>query len=241
MQDQKYTLTRHGQTIDLAGTEIYRQMDGITEVAVHHTTDFGNVLFIDGDAQISQRDFIVYHQAMLAFVKPGARILVIGDGDGGFCQQPNYQITQVEMSPVVREAGTVAFGVEWPTPVTPADDMGHVLYSMTLCQYLDLTSVRPDGVYDAIFLAITDDFNADPENMRDVLKLWNTKLVPGGVMVSQIGCLLDPNYPDYDANHAALEHELFETSDLERIVESTPYIPVFHSQHMFRALFKSKD
>lgn len=240
MNPTKYTLTRHGQTIDLAGKEIFKQMDGPYEVAVHEHPELGNILFIDGEAQISSRDFVLYHQSMLAFVKPGARILVIGDGDGGFCSQPLYQITQVEMSSVVRAAGTLAFGSKWPTPVTPADDMGHVLYSMTLREYLELTKVRPDGVYDAIFLAITDDFNANPENFNDVLDLWDNKLVPGGVMVSQVGCLLDPEYGRYNENHLTMEIGLTPRG-LGNVEESTPYIPVFHSRHMFRALYKKGE
>lgn len=230
----KYTLSRNGETIDLAGLPVFRAMDGIHEVAVHVHPDFGSILFIDGDAQISQRDFVLYHQAMLAFVKPGKRILVIGDGDGGFCQQTHYQITQVEMSEVVRHAGTVAFGSRWPSPANE----DHTLYSMTLAQYLEMTAVRPDGQYDAIFLAITDDFNADPSNMDDVLALWDSKLKPGGVMVSQVGCLLDPEYDKYDSNHVTFEAVIAEKGELDRVVESTPFIPVFHSQHMFRALYK---
>lgn len=234
MNQQPYTLQRNGETVNLAGRELFKKMDGIFEVAVHEHPDFGNILFIDGEAQISSRDFVLYHQAMLAFVKRGARILIIGDGDGGFCGMTDYQITQVEMSAVVREAGTLAFGAQWPLP----DNDRHSLYSMTLAEYLAMTSVRSDGDYDAIFLAITDDFNANPDNFRDVLTLWKDKLRPGGVMVSQVGCLEDPNIEQYEANHRLLEEDLETNHGLAYVEVSTPYIPVFHSVHLFTAMFK---
>lgn len=237
MTQKKYTLQRYGTTVDLSGEQLFLKHDGEVEVAVHHHPDHGNILFIDGEAQISCRDFKMYHDAMLSFVKPGARILVIGDGDGGFCSKPAYDITQVEMSEVVREAAVAAYGVTWPTPETEY----HRLYSMTLSEYLTLTEQRPDGDYDAIFLAITDDFNADRSNFFDVMALWNKKLRPGGVMVSQVGCVNDPEFASYDQNHDELEQALYAThAGLVDIIESQPYIHVFHSQHVFRALYKEK-
>lgn len=223
-----YHLERHGSLMDMSGRQIFRAVDPDfgCEVAVHQVPGHGNILFIDGEVQISQRDFEVYHQAMLAFVPKGQHILVIGDGDGGFTNRPDYRITQVEMSTTVRDAASYAFGVCWDSRP------GYDLHSCTLNEYLQ----QSDGRFDAVFLAITDEFNNDPENFKDVISVWD-RIRSGGVLVAQVGCLKDPNFNSYLANYARFEHEL--AQGISNVQQSRPFIPCFHSEHVFYAYTKA--
>jgi spermidine synthase len=222
-------LLRNGQLIDMSGDVLFEKTDPYfgCNVEVHRVPNYGNVLFIDGEVQISERDFELYHQAMLAFVPFGSDLLVVGDGDGGFTNRPNWNITQVEMSSVVRQAAEVAFDIDW----TETDK--YKLHSQTLMQYL-LDS--PENTFDAAFLAITDDFNADKNNFDDVLSVWN-RLRPGGVLVAQVGCVKDPNFEKYLNNYSLFESSLNQ-QELSRVSISEPYISCFHSGHRFHAYFK---
>jgi len=220
-----YHLERNGQRIDLSGSVYFDEQSKFGRIEVHTTWNYGYVMFIDGEAQISSRDYKLYHESMLAFVRPSSSILVIGDGDGGFTGRADYRITHVEHDPVIRAAAEQYFDAEW------RDDR---LYDCSLNDYL--RKHDKGSQYDAIFLAITDEFNADGANFADVKALWDSKLRPGGVMVSQVGCLLDPNYPFYEANHNRFVLGLGDS--MSHTSHSTPYIPVFHSQHHFLAVHK---
>jgi hypothetical protein len=164
---------------------------------------------------------------MLSFVPFGTDILVVGDGDGGFTNRPDWNITQVEMSSVVRHAAEVAFDIDWK------DTDKYTLHSQTLNQYL---LDNPENTFDAAFLAITDDFNADKNNFDDVLSVWN-RLRPGGVLVAQVGCVRDPNFEEYLNNYSLFENSLNQ-QELSRVSISEPYIACFHSGHRFHAYFK---
>jgi spermidine synthase len=224
----KYHLERNSELIDMSGSELFLAHDQGHEITVHYKEGYGNVLFIDGEVQISSRDYEVYHQAMLAMVPLSycqfPAILVVGDGDGGFTNRSEFDITQVEMSDVVRHAATLAFGVSW-TPTSR-----YRLFSGTLRQYLDST---PTSKYDAVFLAITDEFNSNPENFRDVREACEL-IRPGGVLVAQVGCQRDPNFNDYLKNYVNLAESL----GLTPCGDSLPWIPCFHSAHLFRAFTK---
>ena len=222
-------LLRNGQLIDMSGTLLFAEEDPDfgCSVEVHRVPNYGNVLFIDGEVQISERDFELYHQAMLAFVPFGADLLVVGDGDGGFTNRPNWNITQVEMSCVVRAAAEEAFGVSWSATDT------YTLHHQTLSQYLEDNSQE---TFDAAFLAITDDFNANKGNFNDVMKVWD-RLRPGGVLVAQVGCVEDPNFEEYLNNYSLFESSLNQR-ELSRVAISAPYIACFHSGHRFHAYFK---
>ena len=222
-------LLRNGQLIDMSGTLLFAEEDPDfgSLVEVHHTPAYGNVLFIDGEVQISERDFELYHQAMLAFVPPGANILVVGDGDGGFTHRPAWNITQVEMSCVVRAAAEEAFGVSW------GETDAYTLHRKTLKQFLH---ENRNAKFDAAFLAITDDFNANAENFADVTGVWD-RLRSGGVLVAQVGCISDPNFETYLRNYELLEVSLAERG-FDVVLKSQPYIPCFHSEHRFHAYYK---
>lgn len=255
---KKYTLCRRGEVINLSGRPLFKKVDDKfgCEVAVHHHPQFGYILFIDGEAQISSRDYYAYHEAMKSLI-PGymdpdcddyqrPRILVIGDGDGGFANEPALNVDQVEMSSVVRAAATAAFDVEWPEPYkggnAPTWRQGqaqHRLFDMTLHDFLSCGASYPRGGYDAVILAITDDFNKNLDNFGDVLKLWHDYVRPGGALIAQVGCLDDPDFPYYHGNYMALKRSIL--NELSHSVESSPYIPVFHSQHLFIAHYKKEE
>jgi spermidine synthase len=141
---------------------------------------FGNMMFIDGEIQISEADYEAYHDGMwYAANAPESRVLVVGDGDGGFTRYCPTPIEIVERDPDVCLAGARYFGAEW----------GNV----TLHQK-SLDEFEPSERYDVIMLAIDDGFNTAPELERELDRVagW---LKPGGRIVAQVGTQLDPKQP----------------------------------------------
>jgi len=83
-------------------------------VEVFKTKEFGNVLSIDNDINVTQLDEKNYHEMIvhvpMAYKPNAKRVLVIGGGDGGtareFLRYPNLDVTMVEIDKVVIEAAT---------------------------------------------------------------------------------------------------------------------------------------
>ncbi len=231
-----FSLSRHGKLIPVGGTPVFNATSVFgQEVAVHVHEKFGHCLYIDGEIQISELDFEAYHSAMLEFVPAGKHILVIGDGDGGFTNRPDWLITQVEPDEVVMQAAEQFFHANWSS----RDQFS--LRHCTLQQYVeDMRRHRFDDDWwparkiDALFLAITDEFNSDASNFSDVVWLWDHALSAGGKLVAQVGCVDDPNYAMYLNNYTALSTCLgvHSQDDTKRRIEC------FHSDHHFRCLTK---
>lgn len=146
---------------------------------------FGNMMFIDGEIQISEADFDSYHAAMLsagdAFFRQYrmSRVLVIGDGDGGFTRMANSSVDIVERDRDIILAGEKYFGAEWRNVR---------LHEQPLDEFM------PCEQYDVVLLAIDDGFNcaAALESRLDRVAPW---VKPRGKLVAQVGTDLDPKHP----------------------------------------------
>lgn len=149
---------------------------------------FGNMMFIDGEIQISEADYHDYHAAMWKAARHfinvhdlAPRALVIGDGDGGFTRLRTgaRSIDVIERDSAVVEAGTKYFGADW---------------SRVNLLHTTLEEFAPAHEYDVALLAIDDAFNcADAlEDQLDRVAAW---LRPGGKLVAQAATDLDPKHP----------------------------------------------
>ena len=227
---EKFTLSRNNQTVNLAGTELYAAKSALfgCDIDIHATDKYGNIMFLDGEAQISSVDYELYHKTMMDFIPEDSKhLLVVGDGDGGFTSYgKQIDITQIEPCADTRKAAEIAYDVDWTNVA---------LIEATLATYLK--EVKDDKTYDAIFLAITDEFNQEEQNFEDVLQLWTSKLKKGGVLVCQVGCEQDPNMPIYLHHYESLLAKLQQTSTVE-VLTKNPYIEVYHSTHLFMAFYK---
>lgn len=156
---------------------------------------FGNMMFIDGEIQISESDFETYHTAMwkaahrfIGVPDLAPRALVIGDGDGGFTRIRTgaRSIDIIERDGDVIEAGARYFGADW---------------SAVNLHKTGLEDFEPQHEYDVVLLAIDDGFNCSAalESQLDRITSW---LRPGGKIVAQAGTDLDPKHPKILARYA---------------------------------------
>lgn len=140
--------------------------------------EFGNMMFIDGEVQICEKDMDAYHKTMFGAVKISPklneRVLIVGDGDGGFTKFGDYSnIDLVERDPEIMKAGTKYFGAQW-------DKVNWQIVNLQ-----DYIPEQDGQIYDAIILAVDDEFNLLPdfeEHLNRVLG-W---LKPGGRIVAQV-------------------------------------------------------
>jgi len=166
----------------------HRKTTPFCDLMVARNPLFGNMMFIDGEIQISEADFVDYHTAMwkaahrfISVPDLAPRALVIGDGDGGFtCIRTGARsIDVVERDHAVIAAGEKYFGADW----------GRVnLHTVSLDKF------EPAHEYDIVMLAIDDGFNGAAEFEADLDRIsgW---LKPGGKLVAQAGSDLDPKHP----------------------------------------------
>ncbi len=148
---------------------------------------FGNMMFIDGEIQISEADYTGYHTAMwkaahrfISVPDLAPRALVIGDGDGGFTRIRTgaRSIDVIERDRDVIHAGAKYFGADW---------------SRVTLHETSLEAFEPPYRYDVVILAVDDGFNCSPDfaGHIDRVASW---LAPGGKLVAQAGSDLDPKH-----------------------------------------------
>lgn len=157
---------------------------------------FGNMMFINGEIQISEADYESYHTAMwkaahrfIAVSDLAPRALVIGDGDGGFTRMRTgaRHIDVVERDSDVIAAGEKYFGADW----------GRVSLHVK-----SLEEFEPAQEYDVVMLAIDDGFNraAEFESDLDRIASW---IGTGGKLVAQAASDLDPKHPGILARYVS--------------------------------------
>lgn len=91
------------------------------ELKIGFNPELGNIMFLNGEIQISESDYIHYHSFIMGALDlleldwdTKLNILIIGDGDGGFTKFGHVvDIDIVERDKDVTEAGTKYFGAEW--------------------------------------------------------------------------------------------------------------------------------
>lgn len=182
-----------GQGFSLRVEQIlYHSRSEFQDVLVFKSTDFGNVLVLDGIIQCTERDEFAY-QEMIAHVplfahKNPKNVLVIGGGDGGVIREV-VKHTCVEKVTLVEIDKTV---IDLSQRYLPdmAGALNNQRVSINLCdgfQFLrDVASAPSTEKYDVI---ITD--SSDPEGpaeaffQRDYFKLLKAALNPEGIVIAQ--------------------------------------------------------
>jgi spermidine synthase len=165
-----------------------RKQTPFCDLRIVYNPLFGNMMFIDGEIQISEADFTDYHTAMwkaarhfISVPDLCPQVLIIGDGDGGFTRiRTGARIIDViERDHDIIEAGAKYFGADW---------------SKVNLHEKGLEEFEPQHEYDVVLLAIDDVFNGSPdlECQLDRIAAW---LRPGGKLVAQAATDLDPKHP----------------------------------------------
>ena len=144
-----------------------------------------------------------------------SKVLVIGDGDGGFTHYPWCKEADfVERDVNIMKVGENYFGANW-------NNVGRMFITSG-------EDFVPDTNYDVIFLAITDSFNRT--KLVEQLQHFKSWLNPDGCLVGQVGCLLDNTYETTFSNYKELGSDLFDCFDFY-----TDYYKGFLSPHTFFA------
>lgn len=148
---------------------------------------FGNLMFLSREIQISEYDYDAYHDHVIKHADFGCsnvigkpRMLVIGDGDGGFTM-PKYKwidIEIVEREEDVAKAGEKWFGADWTN------------VSLTISAVEDFEPALAN--YDAISMAVDAGFNNGPLEYQ-IDRLWKW-LKPGGRLIGQASTTFDPAF-----------------------------------------------
>lgn len=183
---KEFTDIREGINIVYKGKSLFSEVDPLLgfKVDVISNELFGNLLFIDGELQISQSDIKKYHISMLDLVPNSTNVLVIGDGDGGFTNEGvvlGKNVAYVEPSDTVRRASAMYLNSDWSVPIE--------LHSKTIETFIQdgFSSFKPD----AIMFCLTDKANSNLSFESIVKSLMSKYNVP---IVFQVGCTLDSNY-----------------------------------------------
>lgn len=89
--DHSWHIETFNPTGSAIGFEVTRQLDSVTsefqKIDVYETTQWGNLMIIDGQVMMTSKDIFVYHEmiahsALLTHPKP-RRVVIIGGGDCG--------------------------------------------------------------------------------------------------------------------------------------------------------------
>ncbi len=90
-----------GSAFSLRGRKVHEEQSQYQTIAIYETTDFGNLMTIDGFVMLTTRDNFLYHEMIshpALFTHPAPkRIAIIGGGDCGTLQQvlKHDQVSQV--------------------------------------------------------------------------------------------------------------------------------------------------
>ncbi|WP_029897937.1 hypothetical protein [Desulfohalovibrio reitneri] len=185
-------------------------------VKVGESPHLGTLLFIDDDIQMASSDHHLYHEAFIRLAGLDGpdmeRILVVGDGDGGFTRYPFAgKITYVERSRVIMDLGERFFGADWSAP-----------REIILRPFEELRVEEP---FDAMVFALTDEFNragAHEAFRRAVEEDW---VKPGGTVVSHCGCSLTPYHREVMAEYGRIAG-LFSSHRFEEVPIPSFFAPL---------------
>lgn len=161
------------------------------EIVIGHNAMFGNMMFINDLIQIAECDMDAFHNGIASLIPNGLvddelRVLVVGDGDGGYLKMPwAGNSTWVEPSATVRRMGTEYFGADW----TKAGNIEECTYEQWLHEGSHRIHELLPNAYDAAIFAVTDEFMRD-DNLSVLYRL-KVLLNPGGVAIYPLGCALD--------------------------------------------------
>lgn len=182
-----------GQSFGLKVEKIlYSKKSAFQDILVFQSSNFGNVLVLDGIIQCTERDEFAYqemitHVAMFAHRSPPRRVLVIGGGDGGVIREV-LKHPSVEVATLVEIDDTVINLSEKYFPQMSCslkDDRTEIVMEDGFQFLQKLSKCSQDNKYDVI---ITD--STDPEGPAEnffkesYFQLLNNALAPNGLTIS---------------------------------------------------------
>ena len=232
---------QYGQTLSLRVTKVINAcVTSKTNVEYIETSNHGNVLFMDGEIQLSTLDEYRYHETLVHPVMKkvsgkAVNVLILGGGDGCAAREV-YKWGNVASVTVVDhdENFVKEFGMGYLSGLNKnvflRDTMTCVCQDASV--FLDNTSQE----YDVIFLDLPDPDSAEMKNLYStlIMKLkW--ALTFNGVVGIHVGpALLDPSNPSWEmiANFRDMLLHTF-NGQHPTVKLNTCYVPSFSNEWAF--------
>ena len=203
---------------------LYSQKSDYQQIDIFDTPEFGRVLALDGNVQLTERDEFIYDEMITHVpmaVHPGIRdVLVIGAGDGGVVKElARYErierIDLVEMDPEVVKACRMYL----PENASRLDDSRVHIYYDNALRFIR----RCNAKYDLIIVDSTDPFGpSEGYFTREFYGICFNALREDGIMVNQQG---SPFYK-HDAEAMQRSHQrIASTFPISRVYQA--HIPTY--------------
>lgn len=202
-------------------------------IQVFKTMDFGNILVIDGDLQLTERDEYIYHEMFvhvpMSLLKNPKKVLIIGGGDGGIATEllkyPNLSITQIEIDEMVVQVCTKYF----PQIAASLDKINLFIQDASVW----INSHPTNELYDLILMDTTD-FNASNPLFVDSFFEKLVKILKKDGLLVFNG--IDLNWaPDVAYNLIKQQHKFFKFCRLYQA-----FLPMYGDGH-FSFVISAKD
>jgi spermidine synthase len=203
---------------------LYSQQSRYQQIDIFETPEFGRVLTLDGNVQLTERDEFIYDEMITHVpmsVHPEIKdILVIGAGDGGVVKELTrystvQQIDLVEMDPLVLEACRTYL----PENSSKLDDERVHIYYDNALRYIR----KCHAAYDLIIVDSTDPFGpSEGYFTREFYGICYNALREDGIMVNQQG---SPFF-HHDADAMRRSHQkIVSTFPISRVYQA--HIPTY--------------
>ena len=203
---------------------LYSQTTDYQRIDIFDTPEFGRVLALDGNVQLTERDEFIYDEMITHVpmaVHPGIKdVLVIGAGDGGVVKElARYErierIDLVEMDPEVIKACRAYL----PENASRLDDRRVHIYYDNALRFIRRCSEQ----YDLIIVDSTDPFGpSEGYFTREFYGICYNALREDGIMVNQQG---SPFY-QHDAEAMQRSHQrIVHTFPISRVYQA--HIPTY--------------
>lgn len=203
---------------------LYSHKSDYQQIDIFDTPEFGRVLVLDGNVQLTERDEFIYDEMVTHVpmaVHPNIQdVLVIGAGDGGVVHElARYdqikRIDLVEMDPKVLEACRTYL----PENASRLDDARVHIYFDNALRFIR----RCESQYDLIIVDSTDPFGpSEGYFTREFYGICYNALREDGIMVNQQG---SPFYR-HDAEAMQRSHKkIVNTFPISRVYQA--HIPTY--------------
>ncbi len=152
--EEEHGFIKHSLLVE---DKIFETESKYQTIEVYKSKDLGNILVLDGNAMMSQKDEFIYHE-MLAHVpicthKEPSKVLIIGGGDGGTAREVlrhrDIEVDLVEIDKEVIEVSKKYFlGIE--------EVYKNPRLNLTIGNGIDFIAKAEDKSYDIILVDSTD-------------------------------------------------------------------------------------
>lgn len=183
----------HGQGLSLKVDKVlHHAQSEFQEILVFKSSDWGNVLVLDGIIQCTERDEFAY-QEMISHVplfahRDPKRVLVIGGGDGGVIREVVKHSCVESVSLVEIDSTVIELARKYlPNMSCALDDEKVTIYLRDGFQFLrDVSEVHEDEKYDVIITDSSDpDGPAEAFFQKEYFQLLNNALKEDGILIAQ--------------------------------------------------------